>query len=455
MTATAPLHSPARSRAPAAKKEQGSTTFFIALFFVALLLPYSFSIGSIRLSPTRLYLLVALVPCLALWLSGHAGRKHSFDFYMILYALWAAVSLGLNDGFFESLESMGIVIIETLGAYFLARCTIINEASFRRFAKIYFSIVLVLLPFAMVESITGRPILIELARKLGPSIGVGDTGVRLGLRRAQVLFEHPILFGMFSGSSLSLAFYALKTPVKATGSIMRSLLVFLTAFFSLSTGAIVSIAVQYIQIIWDNLTRGIRRRWLILSCIVLFFYVLIDSLSNRNPFEIFVSYLTFSSGSSYNRILIWQFGTAQVWKTPWFGIGLTGDWERPRWMGSSMDNFWLLTAVRYGFPAFLFLALSIITMLRRAGARQIEKQSVADCRSAIIMSIVGLIVGACTVHLWNNAYAYFMFMVGSIAWITNEGSAPHKGSEGRRPTGKTHRMTGEPSQGRHPASDVT
>jgi O-antigen ligase len=273
------------------------------------------------------------------------------------------------------------------------------------------------------------------------------------MRRAQVLFEHPILFGMFAGSALSLAFYAYRTPLRPLGATLRSLLMFLTAFFSLSTGAIVTVAVQYIHIVWDFMTRKLRRRWLILAGLFLFLYVLIDSLSNRNPFEVFVSYLTFSTGSSYNRILIWHFGTAQVWNTPWFGIGLTGDWERPRWMGASMDNFWLLTAVRYGFPAFLFLAMSVLTLLKRAGARQYERESTAECRAGIIISIVGLIVGACTVHLWNNAYAYFLFMVGSVAWLTNEGTGPKdkpkeetkKGSGRKAPTIQGPRTAATPA----------
>ena len=72
-----------------------------------------------------------------------------------------------------------------------------------------------------------------------------------------------------------------------------------------------------------------------------------------------ITYLTFNSGTAYWRLHIWNFGSAEVWRNPLFGIGLN-DWARPSWMWTaSVDNFWLLTAMRYGIPAFLLLVAGI------------------------------------------------------------------------------------------------
>ena len=110
---------------------------------------------------------------------------------------------------------------------------------------------------------------------------------------------------------------------------------------------------------WEVLTRGIRARWRLLSLGCVLAYFSIDLLSNRTPFHVIVTYLTFNVQTGYNRILIWQYGSAEVLRHPIFGIGL-GDWERPAWMSSSMDNFWLVIAVRYGLPAFILICRAVI-----------------------------------------------------------------------------------------------
>ena len=51
-----------------------------------------------------------------------------------------------------------------------------------------------------------------------------------------------------------------------------------------------------------------------------------------------MTYFTFSTTSAYNRIIIFEYGSAEVMRNPIFGIGL-GDWIRPVWMSDSMDNF--------------------------------------------------------------------------------------------------------------------
>jgi hypothetical protein len=67
----------------------------------------------------------------------------------------------------------------------------------------------------------------------------------------------------------------------------------------------------------------------------------VDLLSNRTPFHVFVTYLTFSVETGYARIMIWNWGIAEVMRHPVFGIGLA-EWERPLWKSGSMDNFWLV-----------------------------------------------------------------------------------------------------------------
>ena len=61
------------------------------------------------------------------------------------------------------------------------------------------------------------------------------------------------------------------------------------------------------------------------------------------------------------RVHIWHYGTPSVLNYPIFGTGFN-DWERPSWMGGSIDNFWFVCAVRYGIPGFLFMAAGFLSV---------------------------------------------------------------------------------------------
>jgi O-antigen ligase len=139
-------------------------------------------------------------------------------------------------------------------------------------------------------------------------------------------------------------------------------------------------------------------------------------LSNRSPILVFISYASFSSVSSYNRVLIWEYGTAEVARHPLLGIGL-GEWVRAPWMSNSMDNFWLIIAVRYGLPALAFLAIAILMIAFKSAAKKNATEEWEASRMAWIITIAGTAIAACTVHLWNNTFGLFMFVIGAGAWL--------------------------------------
>jgi O-antigen ligase len=190
----------------------------------------------------------------------------------------------------------------------------------------------------------------------------------------------------------------------------------MAVFLSLSTGAYLCVFVQIAILIWGKIFKSVKGRWVLLFSFVLFSFIVIDVLSNRNPFEVFVSYLTFNTGSSYNRILIWKFGTANILNHPLFGIGLN-DWERPEWMHASMDNFWLIEAVRYGIPAFIFMSSAFLIILFSAGKKRYSDQKLQIIRNSSVISIIGVFFAISSVDLWNATFCWLMFIIGSLAWF--------------------------------------
>ncbi len=410
--------------------QSGKVSPLIAIFIFSLALPIIFHLGPLRLSPYRLVLVATIIPCLLAWLSQSMGRIRLPDILMLSTAIWGAIVLAIQqrtgpqaeDSFF--IQSADIFFIETFGTFLFARRYIRDVFAFRRMVGCLVWMVIFLLPFAIYENLTGSPILIELFGKIFSVYGIVNSEPRLGLSRAQGPFDHFILFGVVCSSAFALSFYVF--GAKHAGSRLASVLVAMAAFSSLSSGALLSLVTQAILIVWDKITASVARRWAILAAIVITTYFVVDLLSNRTPFDVFISYLTFNADTSYMRVHIWNYGTQSVMQHPILGIGLN-DWERPEWLGGSIDNFWLVNAVRYGIPGFVLIAASFLSVCFGLGRLKSLPFQVAQCRKALIITLCGLGFSSCTVHLWNAPYVLFIFLLGSGMWMFDHRNSPaHK-----------------------------
>ena len=78
-----------------------------SLLLLALFIPWTIEIGSLRLSPYRLVLLVMLIPCLRMWLAGKAGPKRKEDILVFMYSFWVSLSLFVNHGLGPSPAACG------------------------------------------------------------------------------------------------------------------------------------------------------------------------------------------------------------------------------------------------------------------------------------------------------------------------------------------------------------
>jgi hypothetical protein len=411
-------------QAPAAAgpgRPGGGRAWFAVLFLIALIIPNFFIVGPIRLSPYRLVLFLALVPLVILWLRGAAGPIRRPDILILLSCLWGAMGLFITHGTriwanTSTLEASGILLAETFGAYLIGRICIRNSGDFVAIAKVLFLILAVLVPFALAETLTGQAVYIRMFAPFGQTLTEIDMASRLGLERVQGPFEHPILFGVFCASAFAIAFFAL------TG-VRRILLMGASGFctfVSLSTGAFLALLAQIGIIAWGWLFRNNPKRWrnLILLCIA--GYVTVDVLSNRTPFEVFVSYATFNTGSAFNRVLIWKYGSAEVMRHPLIGIGFN-NWQRPQFMGPSVDNFWLVIAMRHGLPALVLLVAAFLAVFRSVGRVAGLGETERQIRLGLLTSLVGVSFAICSVHLWNASFCWYMFLFGAAMWLLDAG----------------------------------
>lgn len=413
----------------------------IAIFFVAMMLPTAVSVnlGGLRLSVYRVVLIVMILPMLVSLVSGRKGRMHIFDLLVFAHCGWAIIALTKWGGVAQGIESGGIYLVEFAGPYLLSRLYIRSYEDFAAVARAYVVLVVATLVFTIPEALTGVHILHD-----GISGAVGGPMApfiepRMGLERTFGPFDHPILYGVFCASAFSLAYFVLAERrlmnFKGMAYVMG---VGLATFMSASGGPYLVLMMQAFVGAWERVLGKVKGRWAALFSMFALAYIFIDLFSTKTPFHVFVNNFTFSKESAYNRILLFEYGSAEVARHPILGIGL-GDWERPAWMSDSMDNFWLVTAVRYGLPALFLLLGLLFGLVWMAGRRKGLPPEWRRARHAWAFTLFGISVAAATVHLWNALFVLFLFLIGAGAWLLDARPDRNAASTGPRPAGRTLR----------------
>jgi hypothetical protein len=393
----------------------------VAFFFLGMLLPtaVSLNLGGLRLSVYRIVLILMFLPMLLQLLSGRAGRMTAFDALVLAHCAWALMALIKWGGLAQGIESGGIYIVEFAGAYLLGRLYIRSYDDFAAMARAYVALVVGMLAFTIPEALTSVHILHDTISAAFGGPPAPFIEQRMGLERTFGPFDHPILYGVFSASAFSLAYFVVaERRLMHMRGIAQVAGVGVATFMSASGGPYVVLMMQGFVAAWQRVLGRVQGRWAALFALFAAAYVAIDLFSTKTPFHVFVNYFTFSKQSAYNRILIFDYGTAEVARHPLFGIGL-GDWERPAWMSDSMDNFWLVVAVRYGLPALGFLLALLLGLVWTAARRKDLSEDWRRARHAGAFTLFGITVAAATVHLWNALFVLFVFLIGAGAWLVD------------------------------------
>lgn len=389
----------------------------VYVFLVAILIPWIFTIGPMRLSAYRFVLLAMLGPCLVMWLQGKAGRIRLTDVALVLFCIYGALALAVVHGAGAAVQPSGILFIETMGAYLLARCYIRGPDDFYNLVRLLFLIVVALLPLAILEAVTGHNYAQEALKAVLPvSNAPSLLQPRWGLTRVRVVFEHPILFGVATGSVLALTHLVLGYGVSFARRWLRSATVAATAFLSLSSGPVSALAAQILLLSWNGLLVRYAHRWKLLGAIVFCCYAVVAIGSNQSVLEFYIYYFAFNEGTGWDRIRIWRYGWQTVQAHPLFGIGF-GDWARPDWMGSSIDMFWLVNFVQFGMPAGALMLIAFFALLIAVGRQKSPDERHSAYKLAYLIAMFSFFLAGWAVHYWNALYVLFLFMLGSGAWL--------------------------------------
>lgn len=391
----------------------------ILLLLVTMLLPpeLDFVVGSVRLSFQRVVLLIFLPIAAARMLTGRGPRLQSFDFLIVGAFAYYAFAVFLKEPFDKALQSGGILFVESVGGYLLARVYIRNNYQFLAAVKLLFLMVLFVGALAIPESLLFKHFARDFAASITGAPPVTWQETRIGLMRALSVFDHPILYGTFCASVFGLTWF---TEPDLAKRLLRAALIVVATFFALSAGPLQGIGVAIVGIVWERVTRNIPNRvWISIGLGVLV-YVLASLVTKRTPFNIILTSLVLDSGSAWYRFLIWEYGMANVWANPWIGASL-GFWVRPDWMPSdSVDNYWLAIAMWGGLPSLILLVSGIVMLLRALHGRNvIMRPELRGARYGCTATILALCVVGATVYYWGAHATLFGFYLGLGAWIAS------------------------------------
>jgi hypothetical protein len=404
------------------------------LYLLAVVFPSELAINlfGLALTPVRIVLLALLVPAAARLLADRDFRPQAFDYLLVLSLAWLVLALSVNNGAGKGIQYGGSLALEALGGYLVARAYVRSGRQFAHAVTLYFGFVLAVATIAVPETFLAVRFVHPLASLLTGAVphDIPEAG-RLGLERAASSFDHPILYGVFCASSFGLAWYVWQSRRDVW---LRLAAILFATFCAVTSAALLAIAAAIALIVWERWTRPFKQRVAISLAILAAAYLVLELASNRSMVEVAISFVALDPWTAYYRVLIWENAFVDLARSPLLGAALDA-WTRPPWMTASVDSYWLVLALSAGLPAVAMLAAMILLMLRRVHARSAAGESKERwaARFGWTAAVLALCLQAFTVHYWGSMNAFFFFVLGLGAWMTERAGdqeAPAPGPHG-------------------------
>ena len=391
------------------------------LFVISIFIPVEFHVlaGTLRLEAYRIVLALTLIFSL-INLRKILDQADLVDILLFFFVILASISLIYNHGLKDGIESSGILIIEILGAFYLARLFITTPKSYFQINFWFATILAFLLIFSLYEAFAQHRILHEWAKNITGNDSLDyrlytHYYIRMGIMRTTNLFAHPILYGTIG--AIFFPFIVLLTIYKfKLSNALKSVAIFIGMITTLSSAPLLSIAFQAMTAVLTKFWHGGQRFWIGFGFFSLSAMLLINALSNRGFFAILISYLTFNPVTGYYRLLQWEHSMDDIMDNPLFGIGLN-DWTRPDWMNNSIDSFWLLMTMQHGIIAsFLLLFVCLYAVFHVLNKLHKFKSESRWMVESWILAFMALILIGFTVDYFGKIQPLFFFVLGSIGW---------------------------------------
>ncbi|TPE48434.1 O-antigen ligase family protein, partial [Amaricoccus solimangrovi] len=384
----------------------------LALYVVSLMIPAEFHAGPIRLTPYTALLLVFIVPLFLHFLrqvSEGTNRLILLDVMMIAQVVLTGLAIIYNNGIGRAVFVVNQTV-SLFGGYMVGRILIRRTTDYALFFRWFFYGLAFWLPFAMIELLTKRMLISEILAHFSSPLPRAGNEPRLGLNRVQAFMEHAITYGLLCSVGIANSYYILRDS-SAWRYVRTGFFCFMT-FISLSSAPVIAMGLQMMLAGWDRLFGALRYKWTLLVVTGVASALVVQLAAPHGIVGLVIENLAFDPTTGWGRTEILEYGSAEVARHPWLGIGLN-DWIRPWYKKPSVDNFWLVTAMRYGLPAFLLLAGGIVVHLLTIATRRRLDPVMTDYRKGYLIAWMGVIFILATVHIWGAGPLFIMAYLGA------------------------------------------
>lgn len=402
----------ARGR-PAARAEPAGGTGVplpITLFlFTVVLVPIElgFFVGSLFFTWSKAFIFLIAIPTL-IRAAGEL-KPTVFDGLLIAHVLWTMACTLVNRPGMPGVEWAGTYFLEIVVVYLLVRLHLRTLEQIHATVRMLVVLAGICALVAIPESLLGQRFIHDWARALTGFEYTFSDEERLGLLRATSFFEHPILHGLFCAYMLSMMWFSEPRPA---ARVIKALVLGVGTFFSLSSAPLLTYMGQAGLIALERATRWLKGRLMIITLSVLGLVTFLNLATGRGAFG-FLAGMTLNPATAWYRNAIWESGLANLKRSPIIGID-PARWTRFEWMvSSSLDNHWLLMALRGGVPGVLMF-FGALWMIWRTATRGVSPDRPAlynQLRLGWGLMIVALILGGATVAFFGRMQPLLAFLV--------------------------------------------
>jgi O-antigen ligase len=366
-------------------------------------------LGGLKLLPGRIAIIILFLPALCI-LFKRLRRVLASDLFVFATAAWILIASLTVEGL-NSITSASIEALELFGAYVIARAYVFGRPALETFIQIFKVITIALIMLALLDTLTGRLLTIEITAQLFGTTKYGSPSRSLfgiDVIRATAIFEHTILYGTFCALAAALFLYSERTARR----IVYFGLCSFGCLLAVSSAPLMSLAIVAAIYNYDRVLKRFSWRWKVFWLAIAALLAAVFMVSNH-PVASIIARLTFDPTSGYYRIMIWELAMPQIAISPLTGFGFES-FNDPV-LDSSVDSVWLVLALRFGIPTIAFLLLANLASFLRSGQAtggRLADPYMDSMRTGFTLVLAMFLFTGLTVHYWNGSWMFWGLCLG-------------------------------------------
>ncbi len=377
----------------------------------------SVPIGTIDITVTRMVMFALFIK---LFLQSGLTRQFRFevvDKLIILYFVAQIVAgATTSDSFGQFLENRAGATFDMVLPYFAVRLIVRHKQQYLSLLKAILVIAVPLAAVGLWQCLTGDNPFGFLWRYYAWAPDTAFTPLhRSGFFRANVVFPHPIMYGLFFAIFGPVCMGLLRQPRPKRPAYYAGLAVMGVGVFASMSGGPMFSAMLAISCI---LFYRYRKLWRVAVAAVVALCLMVEVASNRHFYDV-IGRFTFSASTAWYR--------SRLLELAFFGGGMSGHWltgyglADPGW-GPRIDmrpftdivNHYVLVLARYGLVGlvpFIAVLIAVVKKLIEALKKSTSEEDtwLAWC---VLAALLGLFGGFFTVSLYGQPIAVFYMIMG-------------------------------------------